>query len=281
MNTHLFFFFFWSPYPDSKDDLCILLLTELWMGNCMKIVNKKTTWYLAKTHTRVSGWESCRSLSLSLLSFLEFLGLFDCLLCSVISHFVWVAFFFFSILPMWKPTEKYVIQVCAPNVCDFFFFFAALMGSNRTYAVNLCVTSSLFVILYPPLFQRISIFEHTSRVLISNIKKSIPVFVISLIRDVFHADWEEGRVSRHGYLTNRFLIAQHSSPGFYKSVWRGVLSACVCICHFCQESKNKSSDMISSVFGKKWRSPFKITSCQAFLLWVMATNVAYGPGDPF
>lgn len=121
---------------------------------------------------------------------------------------------------MWKPTEKYVIQVCAPDVCDFVVVVVvvALMGSNRTYAVNLCVTSSLFVILYPPLFQRISIFEHTSRVLISNIKKSIPVFVVSLIRDVFCADWEEGRVSRHGYLTNRFLIAQHSSPGFYKSV---------------------------------------------------------------
>lgn len=96
--------------------------------------------------------------------------------------------------------------------------FAALTDNNHTYSVSQCVTSSLFAILYPTLFQRISIFEQTSRVLISNVKKSIPVFVISLIRDVFLADREEGSVSRHGYLTNSFQIPQHSSPGFYKSV---------------------------------------------------------------
>lgn len=94
---------------------------------------------------------------------------------------------------------------------------AASMDNPHTYAVSLCVTSSLFCD-YPPLFQRISIFEHTSRMLISNVKKDMPVFIVNLIRDVFLADGEEGSVSRHGYLTNRFLIPQHSSPGFYKSV---------------------------------------------------------------
>lgn len=137
-------------------------------------------------------------------------------------------------------------------------FFLLPWWTIIIHTLSVCVWHPHFCD-YPFLFQRINILEHTSRILISNVKKGILVFVVSLIRDVVLADWEEGSISRHGSLTNRFLIPWHSSPGFYKSVWHGV---CLPMCVFVVSArgvKMSQADIIFSVSGKKWMNPLKIT----------------------
>lgn len=115
---------------------------------------------MAKTHTHSKWQESPKSLSLRLWSLLEFLQWLVCLFCCVMSCFA-LSFFFLFLYPS-PGTWKNVIPVSTLNVIHF----AASMDTN---AVSLCVTASLFVITY--LFQRISTFEHTSRILISNVTK--------------------------------------------------------------------------------------------------------------
>lgn len=129
MKTHLLFFFL-SPYPGSKNDICVLLPAELWMGNCMKMVNiiRLSIW-LKPTH-RASGGESQVPLTQPF-EFSRISGL-DCF---VTSCFVMIRFFLF-IYPSHVGTHRSMSP--RSMLPAYVILFAALMGHNPTRAVILC-----------------------------------------------------------------------------------------------------------------------------------------------
>lgn len=120
----LTYYFFLSPYPDSKNDICVLLPAELWMGNCMKMVNIIRLSIWLKPTQRASGRESRVPLTQPF-EFSRISGL-DCF---VTSCFVMIHSFLF-IYPSHVGTHRSMSP--RSMLPTYVILFAALMGHNPT-----------------------------------------------------------------------------------------------------------------------------------------------------